>query len=180
MSENEFSNVDNPSIFSLQKLVEVADTNMNNRTRYTWTSIWRNMGEHFSTMGSHSNSHVAEFSIDSLRQLAKKFIEKEELNNFNFQKEFLRPFQTIMASSTVSRDTIKEYIVTCMWGIVMEKTQNIKSGWTIILTIFKLAAQDAKPLVEISMRAMEKIVKNDFQYIEDNLIEVIACLLKFV
>ena len=67
-----------------------------------------------------------------------------------------------MASSNVSRDTIKEYIVTCMWGLVMEKTQNIKSGWTIILTIFKLAAQDTKSLVEISMRAMEKIVKNDF------------------
>jgi len=39
-----------------------------------------------------------------------------------------------------SRDTIKEFIVTCMWGIVMEKTQNIKSGWNTILSIFKLAA----------------------------------------
>lgn len=76
--------MDNPSIFSLQKLVEVADTNMNDRTRYIWTSIWRTLGEHFSTVGSHSNQHVAEFAIDSLRQLTKKFLEKNELNNFNF------------------------------------------------------------------------------------------------
>lgn len=67
-----------------------------------------------------------------------------------------------------------------MWGIVMEKTQNIKSGWTIILSIFKLAAQDTRTLVEISIWAMEKVIKNDFQFIEDNFIEVVACLLKFI
>jgi len=49
-----------------------------------------------------------------------------------------------MVNSSISRDTIKEYVVTCMWGIVMEKTHNIRSGWSIILTIFKLAAQDQK------------------------------------
>jgi len=57
---------------------------MNNRTRFTWKKIWESLGEHFSTVGSHSNSNVAEFAIDSLRQLAKKFLEKNELNNFNF------------------------------------------------------------------------------------------------
>ena len=35
-------------------------------------------------MGCHSNEKVALFSIDQLRQLAKKFLEKDELNNFNF------------------------------------------------------------------------------------------------
>jgi hypothetical protein len=79
-----------------------------------------------------------------------------------------------------NRDSIKEFIVTCMWGIVMKKTQNIKSGWTIILTIFKLAAQDTKALVEISLGAIEKIIKNDFVYIEDNFVEVVACLVKFI
>lgn len=62
----------------------------------------------------------------------------------------------------------------------MKKTQNIKSGWTIILTIFKLAAQDTKALVEISLGAIEKIIKNDFVYIEDNFVEVVACLVKFI
>ncbi|MBK8156585.1 MAG: hypothetical protein IPK55_11600 [Streptococcus sp.] len=31
-----------------------------------------------------------------------------------------------MANNNISRDSIKEFIVTCMWGIVMEKTQKHK------------------------------------------------------
>lgn len=76
---------------------------MNFRTRFTWIKVWSRLGDHFSMMGSHSNQRVADFSIDSLRQLAKKFLEKDEHHNFNFQKEFLRPFQTIMATSHASR-----------------------------------------------------------------------------
>ena len=56
-----------------------------------------------------------------------------------------------MANNYLTRDTIKEYIVTCMWGIIQEKTQNIKSGWAIILSIFKLAAQDSQQLVRIAI-----------------------------
>jgi len=80
-----------------------------------------------------------------------------------------------------SRDSIKEFIVTCMWGIVMEKTHNIKSGWNTIFTIFKLAAQDdSKELVRISLKSMEKVIKNDFVFIEDNFAEIVACLIKFI
>ncbi len=86
-----------------------------------------------------------------------------------------------MANYYLTRDTIKEYIVTCMWGIIQEKTQNIKSGWAIILSIFKLAAQDSQQLVRIAIQALEKIIKNDFYIdLEENFVEVIACLMKFL
>jgi len=39
---------------------------------------------------------VAIFAVDSLRQLSMKFLEKGELANFRFQKDFLRPFEHIM------------------------------------------------------------------------------------
>jgi brefeldin A-inhibited guanine nucleotide-exchange protein len=39
---------------------------------------------------------VAFFVVDSLRQLSMKFLEKGELANFRFQKDFLRPFEHIM------------------------------------------------------------------------------------
>lgn len=111
-----------------------------NRIRFVWTNMWKSIGEHFSTAGSHSNTHVAEYAIDSLRQLAKKFLEKGELAKFNFQKDFLKPFETIMLNNLHSRESIKEYIVTCIQRMALEKTKNIKSGWTIIINIFKLAA----------------------------------------
>jgi Sec7-like guanine-nucleotide exchange factor len=44
----------------------------------------------------HSNPHVGFFALDSLRQLAMRFLEKEELPHFKFQKDFLRPFEYTM------------------------------------------------------------------------------------
>ena len=42
---------------------------------------------------------ISFFAVDSLRQLSMKFIEKGELANFRFQKDFLRPFEYIMKSN---------------------------------------------------------------------------------
>ena len=42
------------------------------------------------------NEEVSFFVVDSLRQLAMKFVERGELANFRFQKDFLRPFEHIM------------------------------------------------------------------------------------
>ncbi len=36
------------------------------------------------------------FAVDSLRQLSVKFLERGELPNFRFQKDFMRPFEFIM------------------------------------------------------------------------------------
>ena len=47
-------------------------------------------------VGCLPTEDVSFFVVDSLRQLAMKFLEKEELPNFRFQKDFLRPFEDIM------------------------------------------------------------------------------------
>jgi hypothetical protein len=44
----------------------------------------------------HNNPHVGIFALDSLRQLAMRFLEKEELPHFKFQKDFLKPFEYTM------------------------------------------------------------------------------------
>lgn len=50
----------------------------------------------FFQVGCNPNEDVAIFAVDSLRQLSMKFLEKGELANFRFQKDFLRPFEHIM------------------------------------------------------------------------------------
>ena len=146
VSREELVDVDNPRVFSLQRLVEVADFNMG-RIRYVWTQIWRNLGEHFSIVGSHSNLHVAEYAVDSLRQLAFKFLDKDEFSTFTFQKDFLQPFETIMLRNLHTRYQIKEFIVTCIANMSQAKTKNIKSGWRIIINIFTLSAQENDELL---------------------------------
>lgn len=41
----------------------------------------------------HRHFGVCLYAVDSLRQLAMKFLEKEELSNYAFQVEFLKPLQ---------------------------------------------------------------------------------------
>lgn len=62
----ELDDEENPRKFSLQRLVEVADFNMN-RIRFTWNKIWTMLSEHFSAVGCHKNNNVAMYAIDSLR-----------------------------------------------------------------------------------------------------------------
>jgi brefeldin A-inhibited guanine nucleotide-exchange protein len=88
-----------PRTFSLQKIIEVTDFNMGTRPRMVWSKIWRELGEYFVFAGTHDDDAVAMYAVDSLKQLAMKFLEKKELKSFNFQRTFLRPFETIMKRS---------------------------------------------------------------------------------
>jgi hypothetical protein len=51
VSKDELS-LANPRIFSLQKLVEIAHFNMNNRIRIVWLKIWKVLAEHFTFAGN--------------------------------------------------------------------------------------------------------------------------------
>lgn len=110
-----------PRIFSLQKIVEVADHNMNLRSRLDWSKIWKILAGFFVDVitqlsqassqyeqlkGSYSTGltdssylNVALYAIDSLRQLSYKFCFKPELRDFHFQKMFLGPFQVLPENS---------------------------------------------------------------------------------
>lgn len=66
VSKEELNDQENPRKFSLQRLVEVADFNMN-RIRFVWQKIWQALSEHFNVVGSHPNLNVALYAIDSLR-----------------------------------------------------------------------------------------------------------------
>lgn len=66
-----------------------------------WGRIWAVLSEYFIAVGCHPNLSVAMYAVDSLRQLAMKFLERDELANYTFQNDFLRPFVFVMRQSTV-------------------------------------------------------------------------------
>ena len=53
----------------MQKIVEVADSNMNKRGRYDWTKIWELISDYLVTIGSMNNFDVAFTAIDGLKQV---------------------------------------------------------------------------------------------------------------
>lgn len=58
----------------------------------------------------HNNPHVGFFALDALRQLAMRFLEKEELPHFKFQKDFLRPFEYTMTHN--SNPDVRDMVIT--------------------------------------------------------------------
>lgn len=121
-----------PRIFSLQKIVEVTYHNMG-RVRYVWSAMWSILSLHFAHAGIHSNPKVSMYAIDSLKQLSTKFLEKEELANYNFQKLFLNPFETIM--QTAASADIREFIIQCFRQMIFARVANVKSGWTSVFAV---------------------------------------------
>ncbi|KAK6916848.1 Sec7 domain [Dillenia turbinata] len=158
VSISELQSPTDPRVFSLTKIVEIAHYNMN------------------------QNLSVAIYVMDSLRQLAMKFLEREELGNYNFQNEFLRPFVIVMQKSNSAE--IRELIVRCISQIVLSHVNNVKSGWKSVFMVFTAAAADVrKNIVMLAFGTMEKIVKEYFPYITETetvtFTDCVRCLITF-
>lgn len=130
---------DSPRTYSLQKLVEISYYNMT-RVKFEWTNIWQILGEHFNVVGCHPNTNVVFFALDSLRQLSMRFMELEELPGFKFQKDFLKPFEHVMANS--SAVTVKDMVLRCLIQMIQARGANIRSGWKTMFGVFTIAARE--------------------------------------
>jgi brefeldin A-inhibited guanine nucleotide-exchange protein len=167
-----------PRIFSLQKLVEVADCNMYSRSRIDWSNIWNLLARHFSSVGLHENQALAMYAIDSLKQLSIKFLQKEELSNFNFQRVFLKPFEVIMQRSKSIE--IKDLILRCLDIMIKACSNNIHSGWRSIFAIFEVAAgQDSLEIANIAFEITEQLMDH-FDLLVFDFVGIMNCLVAFV
>uniref|UniRef100_A0A674F2G9 SEC7 domain-containing protein n=1 Tax=Salmo trutta TaxID=8032 RepID=A0A674F2G9_SALTR len=182
VSMDELASPTHPRMFSLQKIVEISYYNMG-RIRLQWSRIWEVIGNHFNKVGCNSNEDVAIFAVDSLRQLSMKFLEKGELANFRFQKDFLRPFEHIMKKNR--SPTIRDMVVRCIAQMVNSQAGNIRSGWKNIFSVFHLAASDQdESIVELAFQTTGYIVTNVFEKhfpaTIDSFQDAVKCLSEFV
>lgn len=83
--------------------------------RLVWNRIWAVLSDFFVQVGCHKNLQVAMYAVDSLRQLAMKFLERDELANYSFQTAFLTPLVVVMRQSKAVeiRELIIRYL-TCL------------------------------------------------------------------
>eukprot|EP00741_Cyanophora_paradoxa_P005196 tig00000852_g5036.t1 len=183
VAEEEIYNPANPRVFSLQKIVEVAHYNME-RIRIVWSKIWMHLGEFFRRVACHGNLSIAMYAIDSLRQLSMKFLAKDELANYQFQKEFLRPFEQIMAES--QSPEIRELIIRCAATmiqtlIVNRQLSNLKSGWKSIFALFGAGAGDAQEaIVQVSFEVVERVMREHAGLVmPDFFVDAVNCLTAF-
>lgn len=143
-----------PRLFSLQKLVEISYYNMD-RIRMEWSQIWAILGDHFNNVLVTNQLAISTFAVDSLRQLATKFLEKEELPGFAFQKDFLRPFAYAMRHSADVET--REMIIDCLVQMVQARSDNIRSGWVSIFAILSAASVDSLGTSHLSSDAVWRV-----------------------
>ncbi|XP_015179780.1 PREDICTED: brefeldin A-inhibited guanine nucleotide-exchange protein 1 [Polistes dominula] len=181
VSLEELSHPTQPRMFSLTKIVEISYYNMG-RIRLQWSRIWQVLGDHFDRVGCSPRQEIAFFAVDSLRQLATKFIEKGEFANFRFQKDFLRPFEHIMKKNR--SPIIRDMVVRCVAQIVHSQAPNIRSGWKNIFSVFHHAASDRdESVVELAFSMTGKIINElyaeDFSIMVDSFQDAVKCLSEF-
>ncbi|KAI9669279.1 MAG: guanine nucleotide exchange protein for ADP-robosylation factor [Alyxoria varia] len=128
-----------PRTYSLQKVVEVSEYNMS-RVRFEWTSIWQVLGDYFNQVGCNANTKVVHFALNSLRQLSMRFLDLEELPGFKFQKDFLKPFEHIIANTSVVQ--VKDIVLHSLIQMIQARGENIRSGWRTIFGVFTVAARE--------------------------------------
>ncbi|KAI9756555.1 MAG: hypothetical protein M4579_003814 [Chaenotheca gracillima] len=167
---------ESPRTFSLQKLVEISYYNMT-RVRFEWTAIWQVLGVHFNQVGCHTNTNVVYFALDSLRQLSMRFMEIEELPGFKFQKDFLKPFEHVIANTSVV--TVKDMILRCLIQMIQAQGNNIRSGWRTMFSVFTVAAQG---IVQLALDHVTQIYDQRFGLVisqEGAFADMVVCLTEF-
>ncbi|KAI2641319.1 guanine nucleotide exchange factor [Xylaria nigripes] len=170
---------DSPRTYSLQKIVEISYYNMT-RVRFEWTNIWAVLGEHFNKVGCHVNTAIVYFALDSLRQLSMRFMEIEELPGFKFQKDFLKPFEHIMANST--NLTVKDMALRCLAQMIQARGANIRSGWRTMFGAFTVAARDPnETIVNLAFENVTLVYKSRFGVVisQGAFTDLIVCLTEF-
>ncbi|KAF9162811.1 Brefeldin A-inhibited guanine nucleotide-exchange protein 2 [Actinomortierella ambigua] len=171
-----------PRMYMLQRIVEIADYNMV-RIRFEWTQIWKILQSYFNAVGCHSNATVSTFAIDSLRQLAMKFLARDELAHFNTQNELLRPFEHIYKNNPSM--AIHELIIASLDQMILARASNIRSGWKPMFGVFGRTATESNGfLVEKSLNIVQRIYddkakKTGFDVIEASFVDYISCLVEF-
>jgi len=178
VSQNEvYTMSETPRVFCLQKIVEITYYNMN-RIRLVWTRIWNILSAYFAKAGCHPNLQVSLYSIDSLRQLAMKFLEKDELAHYHFQKQFLKPFEVIMANTQAQES--RALIIQCISRMVLGRVSNVRSGWKSVFVVLRIAARSRdKSLVQAAFELTERIMLNYFTLISNTMSECVATLGSF-
>ncbi|GJP64511.1 hypothetical protein CLOP_g21489 [Closterium sp. NIES-67] len=167
-----------PRVFSLQKIVEISYYNMT-RIRMVWARIWSVLAVHFITAGQNPDEQVAMYAIDSIRQLALKYLERAELARFTFQNDILKPFVVLMRTSRSEKT--RELIVQCVVQMIRVKVGGIKSGWRSVFMVLTTAATDSyEPIVESAFETVEQVVLEHFeQVIGDCFMDCVNCLMAF-
>lgn len=169
-------------VYSLQKVVETADYNLQVRGRLTWSRLWGLLSRVFTAVGCSTQYQLAQFAIDALKQLSLKFLDKPELGSFSFQRIFLSPFAAIMGAHPRAKQGIRELILYVFQFLLQKKPGKFRSGWQTVFAVHGIAARDpTREIISLAFNTVHQIVQNQFPQVVRNaaFADLVNCLVAF-
>ena len=163
-------------IFFLQKIVEVAEIFLFSTPLFNLNSIWKILTDFIIEIGLSKSIENATTSIDSLRQLTTKYLEKKDENKYNLEIQCFKPFLSICENT--KDEVIKEYIIYCVINIIKNNETKIQAGWTIIFNIFSevFKSQEDNNLQLQILDILEHVALNNYKQISEIFEQYINCL----
>lgn len=138
----------------LQRLVETVHHNLN-RIRMVWSRLWAATSTHLIGAGCEDSVEIAMYSIDALRQIVFKLLEHQELSNFKFQEEALKPFAAIMRQCELNQ--VNVFAIQCILQVVSAHNARLQSGWRSILCCVKIALRnEAVEVVDAALHILKQ------------------------
>ena len=176
----EFKNNGLGKIFFLQKIVEISELNLFSRPRFNWNNTWKILSEFFVDIGCSNDNENSANAMNSLRQLAMKFLQNKEGENYHFQKDFLMPF--LDTWKKCKNIYTQEYIIICINNLLNNYTKNIKSGWEVILNIYKEVSnmKNEESIHKQIIDVLSTIAKNNYNEIKEIFKDFTSCLVLLI
>jgi len=159
----------------LLKLPDFVIWNME-RPLFHWVKIWSLIGSMLSTIGSSRDSHLAEVSIDLLKQLTLKFLKIRKNSSFKCQFDFMSPFFLVFENQ--QSQIIRKQIYDCLSLLIIEHGNNLLIGWDIIFQIMRQAALDSI-LIEESYALLNSIIDISFSFWKKHLVHLLSVVVSF-
>jgi hypothetical protein len=137
------------------------------------------MADHFTRVGCGKDRQMAHFAVNALKQLAYQFLDKKELGDFNFQKEFLAPFKYIMSHSPDL--TTRDLVLMCLNNAVELRAPKLQSGWKVVFLCLSEAAKDSnRALVGSGFAVLVSIREKHFVHVKEKFfVELVSCCANF-
>ncbi|AIN97718.1 hypothetical protein LPMP_202240 [Leishmania panamensis] len=162
--------------FSLTKLFDFVSICASFLSRLQWRDLWAHASEVFTLAGCRSNSDIALSSLDGLRLVALTFLMREELLNYSFQKEVLKPFESILMSN--QNVACRQKVMMILSEVIDFRAEHLASGWNVVFSCLSHAA--AIPEVAPSAWSIcEGVILRHISFVKDCFSDLIFCLTTF-
>ena len=162
VSTRELEDYATPRVYSLRKLIEVCDFNID-RIQMEWAIMWKLISEYLEKVITESQDMIIwNDALGLLRQSIEKLLKKryslEEYNEYSFQMDFFRPFEHIFSKTDNQKE---EVVLQSIYYIVGTYTQNINLGWIVIFNILKAGLKKkSKNINEHIKKTLSKLLEN--------------------